>query len=176
MQAEAIGRRLSDLPFDALYSSDLGRAHHTAAVIAQHVEMPVQLESRFRERGFGVAEGKTYEEIDRDFPEMFSRVRDTDPDYAAPGGESRRQFSERVSTVLADYAHQHSGKTILVVTHGGVLAAAYRWLSGLPIASPHKIDIPNAAFNQLSFDQRVWQIETWGDVSHLTKRTDSDPI
>jgi probable phosphoglycerate mutase len=176
LQAESVGRRLASMSFDGLWSSDLGRAHHTAAVIAQHVGARVQLESRFRERGFGIAEGKTYAEIDRDFPEMFSRVRDTDPDFSAPGGESRRQFSERVTSALTDYANTHAGKSILVVTHGGVLAALFRWLSGLPIASPHKIEIPNAAFNELLHDHNGWKIKVWGDVAHLPERTDSDPI
>jgi probable phosphoglycerate mutase len=138
--------------------------------------MPVQLEPRFRERGFGVAEGKTYAEIDRDFPEMFSRIRDTDPDYAAPGGESRRQFSDRIATAMTDYAAAHAGESILVVTHGGVLAAIYRWLNNLPIASPHKIDIPNAGVNRLVHEAGNWRIALWGDVAHLPNRTDSDAI
>jgi probable phosphoglycerate mutase len=136
----------------------------------------VQLEPRFRERGFGIAEGKTYAEIDRDFPEVFSLTRETDSDFAALGGESRFQFCQRVVYALTDYAAQHKGKTILIVTHGGVLAAIYRWLSRLPITSPHKIEIPNAALNGLSHDRRGWQIKAWGDVAHPAERTDSDPI
>jgi probable phosphoglycerate mutase len=175
-QAEAIGVRLAGVAFDQIVSSDLGRAHHTAQLIAKHVGLEVEPDVRFRERGFGVAEGKTYAEIDHEFPEMFSRIRDTDPDFAAPGGESRRRFHERVATVLTQYAETHVGKSVLVVTHGGVLAAIYRWLTDLPIASPHKIDIPNAGYNCLRHDGITWQIESWGDVTHLPLRTDSEGI
>ena len=175
-QAEAIGTMLGGREFDHLVSSDLGRARHTAQIIALSVGHEVLLDPRFRERGFGIAEGKTYAEIDQQFPEMFSRIRDTDPDFAAPGGESRRQFYERVCAVMNDYADTYRGKSVLVVTHGGVLAAIYRWLTGLPIASPHRIEIPNAGYNRLQFDGGVWRIETWGDVAHLPQRTDSEAI
>ena len=175
-QAEAIGGMLGGERFDHLLSSDLGRAMRTAQLIAPNTGLEVRIESRFRERGFGIAEGKTYAEIDREFPEMFSRIRDTDPEYAAPGGESRRQFHERICSVMDEYAISHRGKSLLVVTHGGVLAAIFRRLSGLPIASPHKIDIPNAGYNRLLHDGETWRIQTWGAVAHLSARTDGDAI
>jgi 2,3-bisphosphoglycerate-dependent phosphoglycerate mutase len=173
-QAKAIGEMLGGQRFDHLVSSDLGRALRTAQLIAPKTGLEVRMEARFRERGFGIAEGKTYAEIDREFPEMFSRIRDTDPEYAAPGGESRRQFHERICSVMDEYANSFRGKSLLVVTHGGVLAAIYRRLSGLPIASPHKIDIPNAGYNCLRHDGHNWQIQVWGEVGHLPARTDSE--
>jgi probable phosphoglycerate mutase len=175
-QAEAIAVRLAAEAFDRLVSSDLGRAHHTARLIAKHVALEVYTDAHFRERGFGIAEGKTYAEIDREFPGMFSRIRDAAPEFAAPGRESLRQFHERVSSILNKYAVMHAGKSVLVVTHGGVLGAIYRWLTDLPIASRHKIDIPNAGYNRLRHDGNTWRIENWGDVAHLPQRTDSEGI
>lgn len=175
-QARAIGEMLGGQTFDHMVSSDLGRALHTARLIAPIIGQKVHLEPRFRERGFGIAEGKTYAQIDQEFPEMFSRIRDTDPEYAAPGGESRRQFHDRICSVMDDYADRHRGMSLLVVTHGGVLAAMYRRLMRLPIASPHKIEIPNAGYNCLCHEADTWRIQTWGDVTHLTQRTDSEGI
>ena len=175
-QAEAIGKHLASERFDHLLASDLGRAHHTAALIAPHVNLPIVTHQGLRERGFGIAEGKTYAEIERDHPEMFSRSRDTDPDYAAQGGESRRQFHTRITEALAALAAEHVGRHVLLVTHGGVLAAIFRWLNGLPIASPHHIEIPNAAYNRICLDDGGWQIEVWGSVAHLAARTDNDRV
>jgi len=64
-------------------------------------------------------------------------------------------------------AAQHAGQRILLVTHGGVLGAIYRWLNNLSIASPHKIDIPNVGYNRISMVGDEWRVEVWGDVSHL---------
>ena len=175
-QAQAIGRQLARDQFDHLLASDLGRAHHTASLIAPHVNQTIKPHVGLRERGFGIAEGKTYAEIDRDHPEMFSRIRATDPDYAAPGGESRRQFHTRVMETLNALAQEHTGRKLLLVTHGGVLAAIYRSLNGLPIASPHQIEIPNAAYNRISCIDSLWQIDVWAGTAHLGERTDNDRI
>ncbi len=176
LQAEAMGRRLARESIDAVIASDLGRAHHTAAILCQHVPLAINAEPRLRERAFGVGEGLTYAEIDERFPEMFSRVRQTDPDFAAPGGESRRQFHERIVEGLIDLSQQHIGRRILLVTHGGVLAAIYRWLNNLPISSPHTIEIPNVGYNELSYVQGQWQIDVWADVSHLAAPTHNDRV
>src|SRR5690242_5784438 len=53
-QAEALGHRLKKLGFDALYSSDLGRAIQTAEIIATICEKRVHLHAGLRERHMGV--------------------------------------------------------------------------------------------------------------------------
>ncbi len=175
-QAEAIGGHLSAEQFDHLLASDLARAHHTATLIAAHVNLTITPHVGLRERGFGVAEGKTYDEIDRDHPEMFSRIRETDADYAAIGGETRRQFHTRVTATLNDLATTYAGRRILLVTHGGLLAAIYRWLNKLPIASPHQIEIPNGAYNRIVCLGSSWRIDVWAGVEHLHARTDNDRV
>lgn len=174
LQAEAIGPRLAREVCDLLIASDLPRAHHTAAIIAQHSGHEIRLDQGLRERAFGVAEGMTYAEIDAQYPEMFSRIRETDPDFAAPQGESRRTYHLRIVDTLLRLADQHPGRRLLVVTHGGVLAAIYRWANGLPIASPHKIEIPNVAYNRAVMKGGLPAIEVWGDVDHLEAATHND--
>ncbi len=177
-QAEAMGVRLhegrSSEVIDHVFSSDLQRATQTASIITALTGHQVSFDERLRERAFGIAEGKTYAEIDRDHPEMFSRIRKTDPDFAAPGGESRHQFQARIVGVLTSIVTANRNKRVLVITHGGALASVYRWLNGLPASSPHHIDIPNVAYNRINVAERAWQIEVWGDTSHLDATTDND--
>jgi 2,3-bisphosphoglycerate-dependent phosphoglycerate mutase len=178
-QAEAIGHRLSGESFDVFVTSDLGRARHTAEVVGTHIAQSAQPSSVFRERGFGAAEGKTYAEIDRDFAGLFSRTQETDPDYSVAGGESRRAFHERIVSALNAVAATHAGKRVLIVSHGGVLAVVHRWLNRMPIASAHKVDIPNAAYNRICHLDGNWAIQVWGDVSHFpssARLTQSDTI
>ena len=78
-----------------------------------------------------MGEGLTYEEIDRQYPDIFSRVRSTDPDAPIPGGESRRQFHERVRAAFEALAREHDGRRVTVVTHGGVLSSLYRHVHGI---------------------------------------------
>lgn len=170
-QAQAMAWRLQKDPASAIISSDLGRARQTAAIIGWHRKLRVQIDERLRERKFGVAEGQHYARLDTEHPEMFSRERETNPDYTPPGGESRRQHFDRVQRALISLADVHAGKRIIVVTHGGVLSCVYRWLRGIAVAAPHPIEIPNVGYNVIEHADAMWSIRVWGDVSHLEKVT-----
>jgi probable phosphoglycerate mutase len=166
-QAEAGARRLQSEPFDCLVSSDLGRARKTAAILNRQLALPVRFDGGLRERCFGIGEGRSYAELDAEYPELFSRLRETDQNFAIPGAESRLQFHLRCTATLQGIAAAHAGRQVLVVTHGGVLGAIYRWLKRLPVASPHLIDIPNLGYNRICVSGEHWEIESWGDISHL---------
>ena len=166
-QAEAIAQRLAAEPFDAIISSDLGRALATAGRIAERCGRTIATDARLRERHFGVGEGRTYDEVERDYPNVFGRSRETDPDFAIPGGESRRAFHDRVTAAFEALAHAHAGRRIAVVTHGGVLATLYRFVHGIPVAMPHKVPITNATYNALAVRDGLWTVESWDDGAHL---------
>jgi len=166
-QARRIGARLVGEPFDQLVASDLGRALATALRIAERTGHGVRLDARLRERCFGVGEGLSYEEVDRLYPDAFTRARDTDPDYAVPGGESRRAFHARVVEAFESLARENPGARILVVSHGGVLAALYRHVHGIPVEAAHRVPIDNASYNAVSFVDERWSVEAWGDTAHL---------
>ncbi|HXY21336.1 MAG TPA: histidine phosphatase family protein, partial [Burkholderiaceae bacterium] len=61
-QAQRLARFLSGQAIDAVYASDLARASQTAQPLADALRLPVCLDARLRERGFGLFEGSTYEE------------------------------------------------------------------------------------------------------------------
>jgi probable phosphoglycerate mutase len=166
-QAAAIGTRLAAEGFDRLFSSDLGRALQTAQAIAARTGHAIVTDARLRERNYGIAEGLTYGEIDVRYPDVFARVRESDPDYVVPGGESRRQLFERVREAFESLARAADGERIAVVCHGGVLASLYRHVSGIPVGAAHAIPIPNASYNALTYESGAWRIEAWGDTAHL---------
>ncbi|CAL8328579.1 unnamed protein product [Boreogadus saida] len=110
-QAEAVGRYLRDLRFDAVYTSDLQRARQTAEQILRanaggtRVE-PVQ-EPLLRERGFGVAEGRPKE----DLKNMANAAGQSCRDYTPPGGETldqvRRRFKDFLKVLFQQMMDDH---------------------------------------------------------------------
>ena len=109
----------------------------------------------------------TYEECDRAYPGAFARIREVDPDFVIPGGESRRQFHERVCAAFDDVARVHSGRTVFVVTHGGVLATFFRHVHAIPLHVAHPIAITNASYNVLDHESGRWSVAAWSDAAHL---------
>jgi probable phosphoglycerate mutase len=168
MQAEAIARRLAaEDGFELLVSSDLGRALETARAIAHATGHEVNTDARLRERDWGAGEGLSYARIGERYPAAFRPDHEVDPDYAVPGGESRRELHARVVAAFEELAGAHPRARIVVVTHGGVLSAIYRHVHRIPHGTPHRIAIANASYNAVSFDAGAWAIHAWADVDHL---------
>jgi len=166
-QAQQLGVRMRALPFVALYSSDLPRAHRTAQSIAEVTGHAIVTDERLRERHFGVFEGLNQQEMQNCEPEAYQRFMSRDPQYAVPGGESPAGFFERCRAALEELALRHGGETIVVVTHGLVLDSAYRAATGLALEAQRPVPLVNASLNWFSFDGTRWSAERWGDADHL---------
>ncbi|HEX5476491.1 MAG TPA: histidine phosphatase family protein, partial [Burkholderiales bacterium] len=61
-QARAVAQALAGERFDAIYASDLGRVRQTARPAAERLGLPVQLDTRLRERHYGIFQAITYAE------------------------------------------------------------------------------------------------------------------
>lgn len=166
-QARALGRRLAGHEFTALYASDLVRARDTASIIAEHTGRELVMDSRLRERRFGIFEGLTAGEIQERFPEEHARFVSRDPDYEVPGGESARGFAGRCLGCLAEIAGRHRGEEIVVVTHGLVLDSLYRAALGLGHGERRPVPLINASLNFFDHGAGRWRLVLWGDVAHL---------
>ena len=148
-QAQLLARRLKEIAFSALYSSDSGRAHHTARSVAEVTGHDIVLEPRLRERHFGVFEGLTGGEIEASFPADYARFKSRDQAHVIPGGESPLQFRARVYTCLHEIAVRHARELVVVITHGLVLDVFYRAALGIPPELPRLHELVNAGINRL---------------------------
>lgn len=166
-QASAVGRSFLGQQADALYSSDLLRARQTAHPIGEALGLVLIPLPALRERHFGRCEGMTLEEIALRYPDDAQAIASHDPDYALPGGESRRQHQVRILDCVDRMARDNAGQTIIVVTHGGVLDVVYRRVHNLQLNAPRDYPIPNAGINWIVIDGKRWLSERWGDTAHL---------
>jgi probable phosphoglycerate mutase len=116
-QARQLAAALADEPVDAIYSSDLRRAHETAEIVAGHKGMDVVVDRDLRERDVGEWSGLTLPEIEERYPDELRRFREE----GVAVGESRDALAERIVAALRRIAAAHPRGTILVVTHGGAL-------------------------------------------------------
>lgn len=83
--AEDFVTAYSALPWTALYSSPLRRAMDTAEPISEKTGLKLCLQDELREIDFGNWEGKSPEEVDREFHDEYLRWL-TDPGWNAPTG------------------------------------------------------------------------------------------
>lgn len=152
----------------AVYSSRLSRARDTAVPIAAALGLSVVALPGIEERHYGSFEGKTPEELQRDWGPEFARWRARELDYELPGGgESLRGFHRRIVDALEGLAQRHPSQRVVVVTHGGVLDCVWRIAARVPLEEPWRHKIRNASLNTIVRVDDGWQVGAWADVAHL---------
>jgi len=120
-QARELAEQLRSVPFDAVYSSDLRRAHETAEIVAAPHAVPVVADAGLREIDIGSWSGLTRAEIDERFPTG-----------ERPDGETRDQHAARVLDAVERIARANPGRRILLVTHGGTMRALHGHVTDEP--------------------------------------------
>jgi alpha-ribazole phosphatase len=117
-QAAETATQLSKHAFDAIYCSPLYRCQEMLEKLNRPEK--VTLDERIQEINFGLWEGKTFSEINEQYPEYVSKWAQGDSDFCFPEGEQISDFHSRVS----NFAHQLyalKSRRILIVSHGGVI-------------------------------------------------------
>jgi broad specificity phosphatase PhoE/ribonuclease HI len=115
-QADELAARLDAIGVTAVVSSPLRRAQQTAEAIASRLDLAVRANDDLAEVDFGVWEGKTFGEVQRDQPaELTAWLASTD--VAPPGGESFAAAGRRVRRGRDAVIAAHGGATVAVVTH-----------------------------------------------------------
>ena len=136
--------------------------------ISQSTGIALQTHEGLRERGFGLFEGKTFDEIALQWPHAAVRWQKRDPAYAPEGGgESLIDFRTRITEVVDALAAPHAGTQIVLVAHGGVMDVLYRAATRQEIQSPRTWALGNAAINRLLWTPQGLSLVGWADTQHL---------
>lgn len=161
---------------DAVYCSDLLRAQQTARPFADALGLSLSLNEGLRERWYGDFQGHDSEEIRAKYPAEYALWQSHDPDFAPPGGESQRAFSQRVLRAVEPIVAAHPGGRIACVAHGGVLDCIYRFVRAIPLAAPRDWPLLNSSINVVDFENGQAKVVSWGDVVHLSSPGSDDDL
>ena len=135
-QAAAAARALAAI--DVVVSSDLRRAIVTAEVIAGALGLvPVHRHSGLRERDVGEWTGLTRPDIDQRWPGWRDWAITGEGFIEPPGGETHASFLERSLDAVGRVAKEYDGRTVVAVTHGGLIRMLERHLGITPDAIPN---------------------------------------
>ena len=103
-----------------IVSSPRARAMESARLVAAPWERAVETDARLREADFGDAEGLTFAELERGWPDLARRLAVDDLDIDWPHGERARDLSARVAEFWRERTESDtSEEDLVVVTHGG---------------------------------------------------------
>jgi probable phosphoglycerate mutase len=111
---------------ELVVASPYVRARETARVIAEILQLPLEIEPRLYERDVGVLKGQSYDSL----------TIAADYDHASPwawkpaGGESYEEVRARVAPILDRLAAAHPSRDVVIVSHGGVMQTLWSHVTG----------------------------------------------
>lgn len=114
--AHRLSEMLASTRIDAAYSSPYLRARQTIEPLARARGFTIETIDDLRERTLSLA----------DLPDWRAHYQRSweDFDYALAGGESSRDAQVRVLRVLDSIASRHSERTVILASHGNLIALA----------------------------------------------------
>lgn len=130
-QAGALARWAAGQGFIAVACSDLRRAVDTARLAADAAGLEVRVDPRLRELDFGMAEGRTLDELRASDPDAARRFVEDPVAHPFPGGEDPEAAVIRFRAGLDDVAAGRG--RVLVVAHSTVIRLAVCAVLGLPL-------------------------------------------
>jgi probable phosphoglycerate mutase len=164
-QAEQVGLRLAQEPFDALYVSTLQRTAQTAAPLAARSGVTPVVDADLREVFLGEWEGGLLRQkaVDRD--PLFERVLAEQRWDLIPGAESRQAFGGRLRAAVERITAAHGGGRVVVFSHG---AAIGELLAQATQSAPFAFVGPdNASISRIVVSPESWIIRGYNDTAHL---------
>lgn len=176
-QAKRLGLRIfKKYAIDRIYSSDLGRAYSTTeAIAAHHRRLKVVRDPLLREINLGAWEGMTPEEVDRLYKNGYQRWLKKPTACPIPKCEGIAHFRRRVTTRVRQIARANAGRTVLIVTHGGVITALLaHWLNADFDTVLLNLQIDNTSLTRVDDNGKHVRLRAINDTSHLSKREKSD--
>ncbi len=177
-QAERLRDRLAatgEITPDVLIASTMLRAKETAEIIAPALGLPIIFDDEVQEWRAG--EPKDLKKVGvEEFRRRFNAVPFDQKPFlqTLPSAETWVQFMLRATTALNRIIHEHEGKTIVIVCHGGIIDCSVTFFFGMST-----LHFPRAYFNthntslthwyKSTFEilPPGWVLERYNDVMHL---------
>lgn len=149
-QAGEAGRKLKNITFDKVFTSDLTRASDTCAIA-----LPMQTAEKtalLREYDVGSIQGCQYKDLSLAQPEDPQRA----PDYTPYGGEDAMMVRARARRFLTSLEGKDY-KNVAAFTHQGFILAVLREIFGTRFNSG-TIHTGNCSVHVLSYDGSIWKV------------------
>lgn len=182
-QAARVAQRLRAVRLDAVWSSDLSRAHETALQIAAPHDLDVRRDPRLRELSLGVLEGLTRDEVAVRHPaflegwrlEPHLRRAPDSPTAGQPGGghkgEHLGDVQVRAWAALEDIRRAHPDKaspqSVAVVSHGYAILTLLCRALDLPLPHFRRLWIDTASVTELRTTPTGWSVRRVNDTAHM---------
>jgi broad specificity phosphatase PhoE len=153
-QVEQLGLHLRRFPIEHVISSDLVRAYATAQAIAKHHNLTVETTALVQEWDCGVWDGRTAEE----FLDMLAHSGKPVSAFSPQGGETLEHVRGRAEAFIETVLAQHSGKTVVLCSHGDFMRMLVGCLLGIGIDQANLFFFNNGSYSLFENEGTDWKV------------------
>jgi len=166
--AQDFAAAYGDFAWKAVFCSPLQRAVATAQPLCEAVGLTPQLRDGLKEIAYGQWEGKTSEQVNREFHDEYVRWL-ADPGWNAPtGGERGVDVARRSSMVLDEIERTHPSGNVLIVSHKATGRIMLCSLLGIDVGRYRdRLSMPVAALSIVEMTEQGPLLRVLGDRTHL---------
>ncbi len=169
-QARRLGERLSNEKITVAFASPMKRTLETARLVVAPHAIPVTPIDGIREIAHGRWEGKTRQEVEREYPQEYARYEYDPYSFAPVEGESGLQVTARALPALLKIVEEHCDEGIVIVSHKATIRLVLSSLLGFdPRKYRDRLDQAPCALNILDFkDVANARLTLFNDTCHYS--------
>lgn len=166
------GEALSNLEFDAVYSSPLRRAKRTAELIHAKLATPpaLQVSDSLLEINLSEWENLTRQEVQTQYPEAYACWKQRPHELQLGDRRPVLDLFEQARGFWQETLPRHAGKSILIVAHNGILRSLLSTALGIEASHYQVIRQSNCGISVLNFSGGFGepvQLESLNQTAHL---------
>ena len=150
-QYHRLKERFAGARIGACYTSDLSRCVIGAEILGRHLGVEPVRERNLRELDIGIWEGKSWAELQSQYPLEWQARLDDIVNYRVPRGENLMDLQSRIMPVIDGIVARHRGEEALVVAHGGANRVILLNAIGAPLSSLFNIEQNYCCLNIIDY-------------------------
>lgn len=173
MQAKTIANKFSKISFDAIFTSDLDRAKHTAEIIADKlVNKSVIIDKNLRERNYGKYEGKSMEKYREETKDVLNLMKNM-PDNELlkfrryKCFETDEELMDRFVKSIKRHASRYVDGKVLIVTHGLVMRTLLIFLGFATYRSLPVFSVENTGYIKIEYNDGMFLLRKTVGINNI---------
>lgn len=134
--AEITSEKMKDIPVEVIFSSPLLRARKTAEIMKRDREIPIMIDDRLREMGFGSYEGTLVKKAVEDENNALHNFISAPGLYQAEDGENFSDVIERARSFIMEVLlpAQNQYENVMLTAHGAFIRCFLRCIEERPLS------------------------------------------
>lgn len=168
--AERLANAISVKDIDIIISSPLMRAYRTAKIAVRDLNIPVVTRDSFREINCGEFQGYGFQEVWEVYSELKDEIKSDPYNFKYPGGESLKEFNERVISGFEAILEEYKDNNILIVGHGGSIKCITSYITKEGDSKTWFANVvDNCSLTEFEYNSGEFTLIDYNNTAHMKK-------